>query len=57
MPVFAFPLAFIGLLAVPALIAIYLLRSRARERKVSSLFLWPHERQMWSGGRHEVESR
>jgi hypothetical protein len=50
MPIFAFPLAFIGLLAVPALIAIYFLRSRARERKVSSLLLWLHERQMWDGG-------
>jgi Aerotolerance regulator N-terminal len=50
MPVFAFPLAFIGLIAVPALIAIYFLRSRAHERKVSSLLLWLHERQMWDGG-------
>jgi aerotolerance regulator-like protein len=50
MPTFAFPLAFIGLLAVPALIAIYFLRSRAREQKVSSLLLWLHERQMWDGG-------
>jgi Aerotolerance regulator N-terminal len=50
MPVFAFPLAFIGLIAVPALIAIYFLRSRAREQRVSSLLLWLHERQMWDGG-------
>jgi aerotolerance regulator-like protein len=50
MPIFAFPLAFIGLLAVPALIAVYFLRSRAREQKVSSLLLWMHERQMWEGG-------
>jgi Aerotolerance regulator N-terminal len=49
-PVFAFPLAFIGLIAVPALIAIYFLRSRARERRVSSLLLWLQERQMWDGG-------
>jgi hypothetical protein len=50
MPIFAFPLAFIGLIAVPALIAIYFLRSRARERRVSSLLLWLPERQMWDGG-------
>jgi len=50
MPIFAFPLAFIGLIAVPALIAIYFLRSRAREQRVSSLLLWLHERQMWDGG-------
>jgi hypothetical protein len=50
MPIFAFPLAFIGLIAVPALIAIYFLRSRAREHRVSSLILWLHEKQMWDGG-------
>jgi aerotolerance regulator-like protein len=50
MPIFSFPLAFIGLIAVPALIAIYFLRSRAREQRVSSLLLWLHERQMWDGG-------
>jgi hypothetical protein len=50
MPVFTFPFAFLGLLAVPVLIAIYLLRSRAREQKVSSLLLWLDERQMWEGG-------
>ncbi|MCI0336250.1 MAG: BatA domain-containing protein [Acidobacteria bacterium] len=50
MPVFAFPLALIGLLAVPALIAIYVLRSRARRQRVSSLLLWLDERQMWEGG-------
>jgi len=51
MPVFTFPLAFIALLAAPALIAIYWLRSRARERRVSSLLLWLDERQLWEGGR------
>jgi Aerotolerance regulator N-terminal len=50
MPVFAFPLAFIGLIAVPALIAIYFLRSRAREHRVSSLLLWLSEEQMWDSG-------
>ncbi|HKQ72515.1 MAG TPA: BatA domain-containing protein [Blastocatellia bacterium] len=51
MPVFTFPLAFIALLAVPALIAIYWLRNQSRERRVSSLLLWLDERQMWEGGR------
>ncbi|MGH9768189.1 MAG: BatA domain-containing protein [Blastocatellia bacterium] len=50
MPVFTFPFAFIALLAVPALIAIYWLRNRARERRVSSLMLWLDERQVWQGG-------
>src|SRR5262249_3778310 len=51
MPVFTFPLAFIALLAVPALVAIYWLRNQARERRVSSLLLWLEEKQMWEGGR------
>lgn len=51
MPVFTFPLAFIALLAVPALVAIYWLRTRAREHRVSSLLLWLDEKQMWEGGR------
>jgi len=51
MPVFTFPFAFIALLAVPALIAIYWLRNQARERRVSSLLLWLDERRMWEGGR------
>ncbi len=50
MPVFTFPLAFIALLAVPALVAIYWLRNRARERRVSSLLLWLDEKQRWEGG-------
>jgi hypothetical protein len=50
MPVFTLPIAFLGLLAVPVLIAIYWLRSRARVQKVSSLLLWLDERQMWEGG-------
>ncbi len=51
MPIFTFPLAFVGLLAAPALIAIYWLRNRAREHQVSSLLLWLDEKQMWEGGR------
>ncbi len=58
MPVFTFPIAFLALLAVPALIAIYWLRTRARERRVSSLLLWLDERQMWEGGRriHQLQT-
>ena len=37
---FAWPWAFFGLLALPALAAIYWLRQRARRRPVSSLLLW-----------------
>ncbi|MFN0087783.1 MAG: vWA domain-containing protein [Blastocatellia bacterium] len=52
MPVFTLPFAFIALaLAIPALAAIYWLRNRARERRVSSLLLWLDERQRWEGGR------
>jgi len=51
MPVFTFPLAFLGLLAVPLLLAIYWLRNRAKERRVSSLLLWLDEKQRWDGGR------
>src|SRR5262245_35035289 len=51
MPVFTFSIAFIALLAVPALVAIYWLRNQSRERRVSSLLLWLDERQMWEGGR------
>ena len=45
MPVFTTPLALYGLLALPALAAIYLLRNRYRPQTVSSLLLWldPHE--------------
>jgi hypothetical protein len=50
MPVFTFPLAFIALLAVPALALIYWLRNRAKERRVSSLLLWLDEKQRWEGG-------
>jgi hypothetical protein len=51
MPVFTASFAFIALLAVPLLIAIYWLRSRARQQRVSSLMLWLDERQRWEGGR------
>src|SRR5262245_15719478 len=51
MPVFTLPIAFIALLAAPALVAIYWLRNQSRERRVSSLLLWLDEKQMWEGGR------
>jgi hypothetical protein len=51
MPVFTFSFAFIALLAAPALVAIYWLRNQSRDRRVSSLFLWLDERQLWEGGR------
>jgi hypothetical protein len=51
MPVFTFTFAFIALLAVPALVAIYWLRNQSRDRRVSSLLLWLDERQIWEGGR------
>jgi Aerotolerance regulator N-terminal len=51
MPVFTFPLALLGLLAAPALIFIYWLRSQSREHKVSSLLLWLDQKEMWEGGR------
>ena len=47
---FAFPLALFGLLAVPALLAIYWLRNRSRRRVVSSLMLWMDQRQLKEGG-------
>ena len=52
MPVFAFPFALIALLAIPALLAIYWLRNRAEDRKVSSLLFWLDEKQRWEGGPH-----
>src|SRR6478609_7370870 len=51
LPVFTTPLAFLGLLALPALMAIYLLHNRARPRPVSSLLLWVDARPAPEGGR------
>ena len=47
---FAFPLAFLGLAAIPALVAIYWLRSRYKRRKVSSLILWTDQQRTDQGG-------
>lgn len=58
MPVFSFPFAFIALLAIPVLVAIYLLRNKAKERQVSSLMLWLDVRQRWDGGQriHKLQT-
>ncbi len=48
---FAWPWAFLGLLALPVLAAIYWLRQRARRRPVSSLLLWRDAPQSRSSGR------
>src|SRR5688572_24673998 len=46
----AAPLALLGLLALPALAAIYWLRRRSGELPVSSLFLWADARRVPPGG-------
>src|SRR5436853_457944 len=51
LPVFTTPLAFVGLLALPALAAIYLLHNRSRPHVVSSLLLWTDTRTAPEGGR------
>jgi hypothetical protein len=50
LPLFLYPLAFLGLLAIPALVAIYLLRHRFRRYTVSSLMLWRDPRDPRQGG-------
>jgi hypothetical protein len=47
----AAPLALIGLISVPLLLAIYLLRQRSRRQPVSSLFLWQELRLPHTAGR------
>jgi hypothetical protein len=49
-PFLATPWALLGLLALPALAAIYLLRSRFRRVPVSSLMLWADQLQARQGG-------
>jgi hypothetical protein len=49
-PVFTNPLAFVGLAAVPAVLAIYFLRRRFRRYPVSSLMLWLDPRPASQGG-------
>jgi hypothetical protein len=50
LPLFTIPLAFWGLLALPALVAIYWLRRRHRRYPVSSLMLWLDPRESRQGG-------
>ena len=49
-PTFTLPLGFLSLLAVPGLVAIYLLRTRSRRYPVSSLMLWVNQQQARQGG-------
>jgi Aerotolerance regulator N-terminal len=51
MPILGVPLALIGLTALPALTAIYWLRTRFRRQEVSSLFLWSLAAKAHGGGR------
>jgi hypothetical protein len=51
MPLFSTPLALFGLLALPALAAIYYLHTRSRLYPVSSLLLWVDARVAPMGGR------
>ncbi len=50
MPTFLTPLALIAAAAIPALAAIYLLRSRLRRKTVSSLMLWQNQGIVKKGG-------
>ena len=49
-PTFTLPLGFLSLLAIPALVAIYLLRTRSRRYPVSSLMLWVNQQRARQGG-------
>lgn len=49
-PTFTLPLGFLSLLAIPGLVAIYLLRTRSRPYPVSSLMLWVNQQQARQGG-------
>lgn len=48
---FTLPWMLLGLIGLPALAGIYWLRSRAKPKTVSSLFLWADQRQPRQGGR------
>ena len=48
---FTTPWALLALSAVPVVVGIYLFRTRARRREVSSLFLWVDQSQAQQGGR------
>ena len=49
-PTFTLPLGFLSLLAIPGLVAIYLLRTQSRRYPVSSLMLWMNQQQAREGG-------
>jgi hypothetical protein len=49
-PFLTYPLALLGLAALPALAAIYVVRNRYRRRQVSSLMLWRFHVQSKAGG-------
>ncbi len=51
-PTFTLPIGFLSLLAIPGLVAIYLLRTRSRRYPVSSLMLWVDQQQARQGGLH-----
>ena len=50
MPLLAYPLALLGLAAIPAALAIYLLQNRFKRHTVSSIVLWQHLAVPKSGG-------
>ena len=50
MPFLTYPLALIGLAAIPGLVAIYLLQNRFRREAVSSLVLWQERQRTREGG-------
>ena len=47
---FSSPFAFFAFAAIPALVAVYLLRNRFRIHNVSSLMLWEDQRKARQGG-------
>lgn len=51
------PFALIGLAAIPALLAVYLLRNRVKRRAVSSLMLWTERTRMTPGGKRLQRNR
>jgi len=50
MPLLAFPLALLGLIALPALVGVYVLRNRFKKHPVSSLMLWEQQMRSKEGG-------
>jgi len=51
MPLLTYPLALLGLVTVPGLVAIYLLHRRFERREVTALFLWSSLARAEQGGR------